>query len=152
MIDVVIYESGNGGDLSFANTDIATTDGVFNMPYLSHFGGNTEQSTNEEREESEEDFSWWGNTFLEEQAQFNSSLEKALTTNALNSAGRALIENDSKKDLENISEIGTVNSIVSITGNNKIKISDSILKEKKITTYNYLFDAVKQELIEERTL
>jgi hypothetical protein len=148
MIDVLIYESGNGGELSLKDGDIETTDGLFNIPYLSHFGGNVEVSTKGNELEGEERIDWWGNIFLEDESQMNSELERALNNNALTSAGRANIEAAAKKDLQVLSDIADVSTTVSITGNDKIYISDKVDK----TVVNLIWDSTKSELIEEITI
>jgi len=148
MIDVLIYEGGNGGELSLKNGDIETTDGLFNIPYLAHFGGNIESSTKNNVEEGEERNDWFGNTFLPSEAQMNSELERSLQNNALNSSGRANIEAAAKIDIQVLSEIADVSTSVSITGNDKIRISDNIDK----TVVNLIWDATKSELIEEITI
>jgi hypothetical protein len=145
MTDVLIYESGNGGELSLKNGDIETTDGLFNQPYLSHFGGNIEASTTGNEVEGEERADWWGNTFLDASAQMNSELERSLNNNALNSAGRINIERDAQKDIEHLNDIANVSSTVVITGNDKLLISDKLDK----IVVNMLWDATKNELIEE---
>lgn len=144
-MDLIIYDNGNGGELSLKNGDLEVTDGLLNMPYLSHFGGNLEASTTGNEEENQERFDWWGNEFLDPENQMNSELERALNENALNSSGRINIERASNKDLESLSDLANVSSEVVITGNNKLKISDKI--EKNVV--NMLWDATKNELIEE---
>lgn len=148
MTDIHIYESGNGGELSLKNGDIESTDGLFNMPYLAHFGGNVEASTTGNEQEGEERMDWWGNQFLEEQHQMNSTLEKSLCEIAITSAGLARIERDAKKDLEFISELGDASCEVSASGLNKIIISDKINQSK----VDIIWDATKSELIEEITI
>jgi hypothetical protein len=148
MIDVLIYESGNGGELSLKNGDIETTDGLLNIPYLSHFGGNVEASTKGNELEGEERFDWWGNTFIPTESQMNSELERALNSNALNSSGRVNIESAAKKDLEVLKDVAELLTLVTITGNEKILITDKINK----SVVNMAWDATKNELIEEITI
>jgi hypothetical protein len=148
MTDILIYESGNGGELSLKNGDIESTDGLSNMPYLAHFGGNTEASTTENEETGEDRKDWWGNQFLEEQHQMNSTLEKSLDEIALTSSGRAKIERDAKKDLEFMAEFADINCEVSIPGLNKIVVSDKINQ----SVVDLIWNATKDELIEEITI
>lgn len=145
MNDILIYESGNGGELNIKNGDLESTESLFNMPYLAHFGGNTEASTTGNEVEGEEREDWWGNTFLDADSQMNSELERSLNNNALNSAGRINIERDAVKDLQALSDIADVSSQIIITGANKLTISDKIDKN----VINMIWDATKNEIIEE---
>ena len=147
MTDIAIYESGSGGEINLLNGDIEMTDGLFNQPYLSHFGGNTEASTTGEEQEGTERFDWWANAlmFAQPEAQMNSEVERALNNNALSSSGRSDIEQQAKKDIDFLSVLGEVSSTVSIIGNDKIKISDKINQSVK----SFIWDATRQELIKE---
>jgi hypothetical protein len=40
MTDILIFETGNGGDMMLRNNDIVTVEGYENQPYLAMFGGN----------------------------------------------------------------------------------------------------------------
>lgn len=149
MTDIMIYESGNGGEIFIKdNGDVETTDGLFNMPYLSHFGGNVEAVTTGQEEEGEERFDWWGNTFLEENSQMNSLLEKSLNENNLSSQGRNFIERDAKTDLQSLNEIGSTDSSVSIISNDKIQVSDRIEQLNQ----EIIWTKTKDELIQEITI
>ena len=150
MTDVLIYESGNGGDMYLKNGDIEMTDGLFNQPYLAHFGGNTQANTTGEEVEGTERFDWWGNAllFAVPEAQMNSNVERALNENALSSFGRGEIERQANRDLEFLSELGEVSSQVTIIGNDKVKISDKIQQ----TVKSFIWDATKKEVIKEITI
>ena len=78
----------------------------------------------------------------------NSELEKSLNENALNSKGRSNIEKDALKDIQFLSELGSVSNSVEITGHDKIKISDKINQ----TVVDFIWDATNKELIEEITI
>jgi hypothetical protein len=148
MTDIMIYESGGGGEISLKNADIEMTDGLLNMPYLAHFGGNLEASTTGNEDENTERFDWWGNVFLEESAQMNSSLEKTLNETALNSAGRVTIERQAKNDLQFLSDIADISCNVGIIGVDKVRISDTVSQ----SVVDFIFNATNSELIEEITI
>lgn len=148
MTDILIYESGNGGEISLKNGDIETTDGLLNMPYLSHFGGNIEASTEGNEEAGEERFDYWGNTFLDSKSQMNSDLERELNNVSISSKGRAVLEETAKKDIEFLAGLGEIESVVSIVGSNKISITDKINKN----TVAVIWDSTNDELIEEKIL
>lgn len=149
MVDVLIYETGNGGDVKLVGNDLAMTDSLANQVYLAHFGGNVEASTTGEEIAGEERFDWWGNKFFEEEpeAMMNSELERALEKNSLGSAGRANIERRAKEDIDFLSALSEVSSVVYLVGVDRVEIIDSIQEIE--TVYKYLWDGTKNELIEE---
>lgn len=148
MTDILIYESGNGGEISIKNGDIETTDSLVNQFYLAHFGGNIEAITTGEEVEGEERNDWWGNFFLDKKNQMNSLLEKTLNEVPLNSSGRTILERNSIKDIEFLNSLGTITSEVVLTGNNKLIITDKINQTK----VDFIWDATKSEIIEEITI
>jgi len=146
----MIYESGNGGDISLKNGDIEIIDGLSNQAYLAHFGGNVEASTTGEEIAGIERADWWGNSFFlnDPNAQMNSGLERTLNNTPLTSAGRIALAQVSKKDIEYLSDIADVSSEVSINGTDKLIISDKINQANA----DFIWNAIKQELIEEITI
>jgi hypothetical protein len=147
MTDIMIYETGNGGGISLKNGDIETIDGLSNQPYLAHFGGNVEASTTGEEVSGVERSDWWGNTFFQNDlaSQMNSELERALNNNALTSAGRIVIAQAAKNDLDYLSDIANVNSDALISGVDKLLMSDTLNQSQA----SFIWDATKNELIEE---
>lgn len=85
MIDLMMVEDGNGGDLVKEGNDLLL-DSVFGtMIYLALFGG----------------YDFWGNDLLLEGSQkYESRTEKTLKEVALNSVGRVMIENAIREDLK----------------------------------------------------
>lgn len=147
MVDLMIYETGDGGDVEIINGDFATTDSLSNQDYLAHFGGNVEASTTGEEIPGEERNDWWGNQLFtdEPEAMMNSKLEKALNETSISSAGRSEIERRSNEDLQFLKEISEVSSSVAIVGNDKLEIIDYISEIE--TPFKYLWDGTKDELI-----
>ena len=151
-MDIAIHDNGSGGDFNLVdNYDIELTDGLFNQPYLAHFGGNVEASTTGEEEEGQERFDWWGNGFLSREEQFNSGGERALNIYALNGDGRSKIEEDFNADLAFFSVIGTSETEAIITGNDRIQINEVLFEPEKQTEnrFKFLWDATKEELIQD---
>lgn len=148
MTDILIYESGNGGEISIVNGDIQSTDSLANQSYLAHFGGNLEALTTGEETENTERFDWWGNTFLSQENQMNSLLEKTLNEVALNSSGRITLERKSKEDLGFLKDFGEISTTVQISSNDKVRISDKINQTK----VDFIWNATKEEIIEEITI
>lgn len=127
-MDLQVIETGNGGDLIKNGNDLALVYSFENMPYLAMFGGNKESGTGP-RLETEQAFDWFGNSLFfpnDESLQFNSLTEKALDTIPLTSAGRILIENEIKKDLQ------FMQSFAEITVKTSIPQTDTLLINIKI--------------------
>jgi hypothetical protein len=122
-MDILITETGNGGDIQIMGNDLAMASGWGNMPYLGMFGGN-EESTGK-RIPSEQAFDFWGNNLLMQEdfsIQFNSKTEKKLAGIALNSAGRIQIEQIVKQDLEFMKSFSDVAVSVEIIDTDHVKI------------------------------
>lgn len=121
--DLAIGESnGNGGDIQYVGNDIAVINGKENQVYLALFGGNVEGDTTSVNSNS----GWWGNNLFHkgrDDRQFNSKTERTLNTTALNSAGRAKIENAIKDDLKFLQDRGAdVTVEVTIPSVNTVKM------------------------------
>jgi len=129
MADLLIYETGNGGDLKLRGNDLAMVDGVENMPYLACFGGNVEGN-------------WWGNELLmpnRPDRHFVSETERTLNSVALNSAGRVKIEQAVLNDLAFLKKAmpGTSISVsASIAGVDKVVIKVNISGEQTVFVWN----------------
>jgi hypothetical protein len=99
MTDLLIYETGAGGDLKLRGNDFATVNGYENAPYMSMFGGN----------------GYWGN-YMFPNNPFNSQTEPVLQNTPLTSAGRVAIEQAMANDLKFLENIpGTtvvVNTVI----------------------------------------
>lgn len=111
MIDLLIWETGNGGDLLQRGNDIVSVSGYENAPYLAMFGGS----------------SWWGN-YLVPDNQFLSRTEEVLRNTVLNSAGRIAVENAIGQDLAFLRDIAgtTFSYTVTIAGVNRVSIEITI--------------------------
>jgi hypothetical protein len=110
-MDIRITEQNNGGDMTLNNNDIAVVYGVENMPYLSMFGG--------------PDF--WGNDLLlqEKFRAFLATTEQTMLSVALNSQGRATIEEAARQDLQFLLEIvpnSTLTVQTRITDDNRLEM------------------------------
>lgn len=157
MNDIVIYETGSGGDLQLLGNDIASTSGLFNMVYMAWFGGNVEASTTGNELESELRDDWFGNALLfenEKQVQFNSTLEKTLNETALDSAGRITIEQAAQKDLQFMKEIADVSVSVSILSDDRVSITARLKEPENIEVkeFQLIWDNLKNEVIIEKTI
>lgn len=150
-MDLKVIETGNGGDFVKVARDLVTINGFESMPYLALFGGNVAASSPNVRLETEQDFSWWGNSLLmpnDKTLQFNSDTERALNTIPLTSSGRVLIEQAVRRDLEFMREFAIVKVIVSIPATDKVIIGVRIEQPDNLQRRDFIFiwDATKNEL------
>ena len=150
-MDLKIVESGNGGDFVKVTRDLVTINGFESMPYLALFGGNVAASSPNVRIETEQDFSWWGNSLLmpnDPGLQFNSETERALNTTPLSSSGRVIIEQAVRKDLAFMKEFATILVAVSIPATDKVIIGVRIQEPDNVQRRDFIFiwDATRNEL------
>lgn len=153
-MDIMIFENGNGGEFSLENGDLVTTEGLTNQPYLAHFGGNIEASTTGEETEGVERLDWYGNAFFanDEAAQLNSELERALANTEVSSKGRIELERAAAEDLEYLNEYADVETAVAVISDNKITVSDKLTEPDNENKYTFIWEATKNELIEQKII
>ncbi len=140
-MDLELLETGGGGDLMRSGNDLSMVFSFENMPYLAMFGGNVEAVT-DERLPNEEAFDWWGNALLmpnDPSLQFNSYTENALNRVALNSAGRLIIEDAIKKDLDFMSPFAEISVSTSITGIDQLRIDITITQPDNLQEKRYIY-------------
>lgn len=150
--DILLYESGDGGELFIDNSDIGLIEVLYNQVYLALFGGNVEASTigNEPVGAIRED--WWGNSLLfptDTASQFNSQTERALNENVLNSIGRVNIERAVQADMQYLKSIANITQNVVILSTNKVQISVVLAmpSSQENKTFVFIWDNAKNELI-----
>lgn len=146
-MDLLIVETGNGGDLVKITKDVKVINGFQGMPYLAMFGGNFEESTPDLRSSGKQYFDWWGNDLLfpkDSSVQMNSETERALSQNPLTSYGRVKIEQAVKKDLEFLSDIADVSVTVAIPSDDRLIIAVKIDQ----SAFALIWDATKRELLQ----
>ena len=148
-----------GGDVILNKNDIDVTDAIFNQIYLAWFGGNVEQEHEdpEDRESGEQRLGYWQNDlFYKDEYDFhlNGRVERALNNLAMTSQGVYDLELTASEDLEFLSSFGEIEVNVEIIGNDKINLSVKIQQSNEETDIlvNFVYDATKQELIENRWL
>lgn len=136
MIDLMIYETGSGGDLESKSGYIQTIDSLTNQVYLALFGGNIEGD-------------WWGNSLLNEENKMFSSFENELRNVSLNSSGIAILENAAKKDLEYLKKYADIKISGSVPGLSKFKLEVELTQPNDISEkIVFVWDGTKNELIE----
>lgn len=147
MRDLLIYETGDGGDLKVLNNDLALTTSLYNQVYLCLFGGNVEASTKGNELNNEKRFDWWGNSLLE--LNFNSETERTINNVTLNASGRLKILQAVKNDLKPIDLVANYTVEVILENVNRFKIlinlTEKLNKQEKII--QILWDISKDEVI-----
>jgi len=150
--DILIYQTGSGGDISLIDGDISMSERIYYKVYLCLFGGNKEASTRGDEKTGEERFDWWGNSLFfsqEESKQFNSETERVLKTVSLNSKGRVDVLQAVKNDLklfQNISEISI--NVVLLSSNSlaiEVKIKEPLNNSNSLV--KMVWDNAKNEVI-----
>ncbi|MDA3816937.1 MAG: hypothetical protein PF486_06130 [Prolixibacteraceae bacterium] len=115
--DILIIESGSGGDIVIEDNDIKTTRMLNNQVYLALFGGNFKSDV------GEQNFDYWANDSLGNEHKFSSEFERTLTEVAFNTSGIRIIEGAIKKDLEYLKKYV------------KIEVDASILRKDLLSLY-----------------
>ena len=148
ILDILIYESGDGGEFQLMNDDIATVSSLTNQVYLALFGGNIEQDSTTEIEIGDERDDWWGNEYVE--VPFNSTFERTLNNVALNSSGLRQLENAAKDDMRYFSDYADIEVSATIPDVNKLEITISLnQKSAQKFAVKFVWDNLKNELIED---
>ncbi len=156
MTDLALFETGSGGDTRLKGNDFEITGSIFNIIYMALFGGNIASTTGEELE-TEQRRDWFGNALLfqdQPDIQINSTLERTLIEVALTSSGRLKIEESVIADLKFLDELADISVETAIIDIDRIQIT--ILAQEPdnldVQTFIFIWDATKEELIEERIL
>lgn len=121
-MDLLLKETGEGGDLVLLGNDFATVAGYENAVYMAMFGGGR----------------WWANRITEPAQRFTSKTENALRQNALTSAGRIAIEEAVKEDLAFLKDIPgtTLKVATTITGANRLELNININGQQFLLEWN----------------
>lgn len=114
-MDLLIDETGTGGDLLLEGNDLVATNSIKNQVYLALFGGNINADNGEQNND------YFGNAYLSDDNKFKSTVESLLSKIVVNSSGIATIKSAIQKDLEFLS------SYANIVVNVEIKSKDSLL-------------------------
>lgn len=155
--DILLFESGDGGEMAILSDDLATTETLYQQVYLALFGGNVEQNTRTDFLISEERFDWWANSLFFTETrnkQFNSNTERMLQNVALNSSGRLEVIRAVELDLTYLSELLDSTVDVEFFGVNKIRIIVKFRKKgnQEDKVLQLVYDNAKNEVIIERTI
>ena len=114
MQDILIYESGEGGELQLISNDLATVDSLTNQVYIALFGGGGAD--------------WFGND-PDIAIDQNSTFGMVLKSVALDASGLQKLENAARSDLSYLIDFTVECSLLAPT---KLKIS-VVISENVIT-------------------
>lgn len=134
--DILIYESGDGGEMKLKNEDLETVSSITNSFYLALFSSKTSD--------------WWGNAELLTDNPFNSTFETTLDSVSLNSSGLKQLEQSALEDLNFLKQYGEISVFASILDLNKISLKINFKEpsgSEKIV--KFVFDKLRNEIIEE---
>jgi len=149
MIDLSIYESGDGGELILKRDDIELTAALYNQVYLALFGGNVEQETKPGNVYLEERFDWWGNVFFNTENQFNSQFERELRHTVITGAGLQSLEAIATNDLKFLRRYADIEVSVEMIDYNKIEINITLSQpNKNEILIKYVWDIAKKIVID----
>lgn len=150
--DILLYETGSGGDFSVLNNDLVLGDTLYQQFYLAMFGGNLIASTKQNYLANEERFDYWGNSLIwptNKSRQFNSETERILQEIVLNSSGRLKVIQAVKNDLAYLSNVINFEAEVNILTQNKISITITFTGKtnQQDKSLKFVVDSSKGEVI-----
>ena len=134
--DILIYESGDGGEMKLKNDDLETVSSITNSFYLALFSSKTSD--------------WWGNAELLADNPFSSTFEKTLDSVSLNSSGLKQLEQSALEDLSFLKQYGEITVFAAVLDLNKISLKINFKEpsgSEKIV--KFVFDKLRNEIIEE---
>lgn len=150
--DILLYETGSGGDFSILSNDLVLGDTLYQQFYLALFGGNIKASTKSKYLDNEERFDYWGNSLVwpkQKNRQFNSETERTLQEVVLNSSGRLKIIQSVNNDLAYLSGVVNFGVEVSLFTQNKLAITITFTGKtnQQDKSLQFVFDSSKNEVI-----
>lgn len=134
--DILIFESGDGGEMKLKNDDLETVSSITNSFYLALFSSKTSD--------------WWGNAELLADNHFSSTFEKTLDSVSLNSSGLKQLEQSALEDLSFLKQYGEITVFAAVLDLNKISLKINFKEpsgSEKIV--KFVFDKLRNEIIEE---
>lgn len=155
--DILLYESGDGGDFAIVNNDLLMGESLYQQILLALFGGNIEASTKASYLETEDRFDYWGNSLIWKDVktkQFNSETERTIRSIALNSSGRLTLIQAVNQDLDYLKTVADIEIEVQIVDNSRLRIivtfSEKTNQQDKLL--QLVYDNAKGEVIIEKII
>lgn len=137
-MDVVLYQSADGGEITCTNGVIAIDDGVATSVFLSLFGGNEDDAG----DDAEKHLEWWGNKVeTSESKKLRSRLQYLLRNQPATSGTLLLFEDAAKLDLQWVLDTKLADSLevsASIPKRNWVKIEVKIEIQDELYTPTFL--------------
>jgi len=150
--DILLYETGNGGDILILNNDISLCETLYQQAYLMLFGGNVEANTTGSEIEGQQRDDWWANSLLfgnRKDKQYNSNTERVLDNVVLNTSGRIDIIRAVKTDLNSLKNIADISVNAVILNHSKIRINIMLKKPGSMEDkeLQFIWDNATKEVI-----
>ena len=153
MLNVRIYDNGDGGSIETKNNNQLTTRAIWQIVYFKLFGGNVQQSTNRKINKGVINYSWWGNNKNDNPDNWiNSETEKTLRIIVTNESGRNQLIKAVKKDLRTLDVYGEIEVEVYFKNLNRVEIIITISQIQGNSKYSITWDATKNEVVNQITL
>ena len=150
--DILLRETGNGGDFAVLSNDLVLSDTLYQQFYLAMFGGSLKANTKAKYLDNEERFDYWGNSLIwptQPNKQFNSETERTLKEVAINSFGRMKVLQAVKSDLAYLSNVINFDIEVNLLNENKLSITITFTEKtnQQDKSLQFVFDNSKSELL-----
>lgn len=150
--DILLYESGDGGEMSISGNDLVLVETILQQAYIALFGGNVEANTTGDEIPTQERLDYWANSLFwanSPNKQFNSNTERVLQNTVLNSSGRIDIKSAVELDLDYLKLLVNFEVAVSILSQSKVEISISMRKKNNLEdkVLVLVYDNAKNEVI-----
>ena len=150
--DILLRETGSGGDFSVISNDLVLSDVLYQQFYLALFGGNIKASTKQSYLENEERLDFWGNALVwatNKARQFNSETERVIQEIVLNSSGRMKIIQAVKDDLAYLEPLINFEVEVNLLNQNRLAIIITFTEKtnQQNKSLQFVIDSSKNEVI-----
>lgn len=135
--EVDLYQTDDGGEITFTNGLITMGGGLNAAAYLSMFGGNFDDDGT-----TTDSLQWWGNLSETETAkQYRSETEYVLNSLSVTTSNLLLIEAAAERDLAWLVSEGVADSVevtASMPGLNKVSLTVEITAQGEASEYTYI--------------
>lgn len=126
-MDILIQETGSGGDLLLIDDDLAVTNSFKNQIYLALFGGNIQSDKGEQNND------YWANEYLPAEQNFHSTVESLLSKIVINSNGISVLKSAIEKDLEFLKPYANIIVNVSILTKDSLTLHIDVIAPNNVS-------------------
>ena len=150
--DILLRETGSGGDFAILSNDLVLSDTLYQPFYLAMVGGTLWANTKSKDLDNEERFFYWGNSLIwstQKNKQFNSETERALQESVINSSGRLKVLQAVKNDLAYLANVINFEVQVNLLAQNKLSITITFTEKsnQQDKSLQFVFDNSKSEVL-----